>query len=116
MDRLRFELTLPTGHATRAETGFAGDHLVQDGDGGLALLFRQAPGAFDGRIRAAARNRDRDAQFRDLNESVRAALAADKPVIEPVTWGYQEEGTGRRFQERGAGLAPKGRAGGGPGA
>ena len=49
MDRLRFELTLPAYRSRNPDGGglCRRDHLVQhrDGDGDLALLSRQTPGA-----------------------------------------------------------------------
>jgi hypothetical protein len=50
---------------------------------------------------------DRDAQFRYINDQVKAHQGSGDPVVS----GHQEEGTGRGIQERRPGMAPEGRAG-----
>ena len=65
------------------------------------------------KTREGSANPDRDAQFAHINAAAAAALAAGEPVH---LGGHQEEGTGRRLQERRAGVAAPGHAGGGAGA
>ena len=57
------------------------------------------------------RHPDRDAQFRYINEQVKAHQGTARPGDQR---GHQEEGTGRRVQERGPGMAAQGRARCGP--
>ena len=57
------------------------------------------------------RHPDRDAQFRYINEQVKAHQDTARPGDQR---GHQEEGAGRRVQERGPGMAAQGPAGGHP--
>ena len=59
------------------------------------------------KTREGADNPDSDAQFHVINDAVKTAMAENQPASR-----YEEEGTGRRFQERWPRLAQARRSGG----